>query len=207
VTTDSLGDAGFSVSLPPVRHGHQVTATATNDAPAPTCGNGTCEPTVGEDCLTCAADCAGVQSGNPGNQYCCGEGPGEANNPVPCSDARCTAGGFQCATPDGTSEFSVCFEATCATLQAFGQTVTAPDRDTLSWSVPANVHYVSGPLSGVAGYTTSGGGALPAATSVDISLDNPAPGAGLYYVVRDDGACDSWQTTLGSEPGRDASLP
>jgi hypothetical protein len=41
------------------------TAVACND-------NGVCEP--GEDCNSCAGDCAGVTSGNPANRYCCGNG-------------------------------------------------------------------------------------------------------------------------------------
>jgi hypothetical protein len=53
------------------------------------CGNNICELSAGEDCLSCPSDCNGVQSGNPGNQYCCGDG--EGNNPVDCSDPRCTA--------------------------------------------------------------------------------------------------------------------
>ena len=48
----------------------------------------------GEDCLSCPTDCNGVQSGNPGNQYCCGDGAG--TNPVDCSDSRCTASGYTC---------------------------------------------------------------------------------------------------------------
>jgi hypothetical protein len=58
------------------------------------CGNTICEPAAGEDCLSCAADCNGVQSGNPGSRYCCGDGDGDT--PVDCSDSRCTAGGNTC---------------------------------------------------------------------------------------------------------------
>lgn len=60
------------------------------------CGNGKCETADGEDCLTCEADCAGVQNGKPTNRYCCGTGGGE--NPVDCSDPRCTGGGLTCST-------------------------------------------------------------------------------------------------------------
>ena len=58
------------------------------------CGNNFCEGHAGENCLNCPADCNGVQSGNPGNQYCCGDGGG--NNPVWCEDPRCTSGGETC---------------------------------------------------------------------------------------------------------------
>lgn len=67
----------------------------------PSCGNGVCEPT--EDCLSCAADCNGKQGGRPADRFCCsGDGLGGGTNPVGCSDARCTAGSFQCSsTPAG----------------------------------------------------------------------------------------------------------
>jgi PKD repeat protein len=58
------------------------------------CGNGACEPVNGEDCLSCPADCNGVQGGNPANRYCCGDGAG--TNPVGCGDPRCTGGGNTC---------------------------------------------------------------------------------------------------------------
>jgi hypothetical protein len=41
------------------------------------CNNdGVCDP--GEDCLSCANDCAGVTGGKPANRYCCGNGVQEA---------------------------------------------------------------------------------------------------------------------------------
>jgi hypothetical protein len=58
------------------------------------CGNGICEAGNGEDCVSCAADCNGKQNGNPNGRFCCGDGDGQ--NPVPCSDPRCTSGGLQC---------------------------------------------------------------------------------------------------------------
>ena len=65
------------------------------DPVLPGCGNGFCEPGLGEDCLSCAADCRGRQNGKPSNRFCCGDGDGQ--NPVDCSDARCTSGGFECS--------------------------------------------------------------------------------------------------------------
>ena len=73
--------------------------------PGAVCGNGVCEAGDGEDCLSCAADCAGAQKGRPGNRYCCGDGDGQ--NPVPCSDARCTGGALSC-TEIPVSPFTFC---------------------------------------------------------------------------------------------------
>ncbi len=38
----------------------------------PVCGDSLCAP--GEDCNSCAADCAGVTMGKPSKRYCCGNG-------------------------------------------------------------------------------------------------------------------------------------
>jgi hypothetical protein len=89
---------------------------------------------------------------------------------------------------------------------AFGQTITAQDTNTLIWTTPADVRWRKGNLAGLSGYVTAGAGSLYAATSLDISADSPGSGAGMYYVVRELG-CGSWQTELGTEPGRDADLP
>jgi len=51
------------------------------------CGNGICEAGNGEDCVSCPADCNGVQTGKPSGRYCCGDGDGV--NPVGCGDGRC----------------------------------------------------------------------------------------------------------------------
>jgi len=68
------------------------------------CGNGLCEIGDGEDCLSCATDCAGKQKGGARNQFCCGNGGG--TNPIlRCGydtdgftllDDRCTTEGFFC---------------------------------------------------------------------------------------------------------------
>ena len=54
------------------------------DPVLPGCGNGICEPGLGEDCLSCAQDCRGKQNGNPSNRYCCGDGAGQ--NTILCSE-------------------------------------------------------------------------------------------------------------------------
>ncbi len=58
------------------------------------CGNHICELSGGEDCLSCPQDCNGVQTGKPSDRFCCGDGDGE--NPVDCSDSRCTGDGNTC---------------------------------------------------------------------------------------------------------------
>jgi len=78
-----------------------------------TCGNGVCEAGAGEDCLSCAVDCNGVQTGKPSNRFCCGDGDGQ--NPIGCSDARCTAGGASC-TEDPLAP-SCCGDATCEGIE------------------------------------------------------------------------------------------
>jgi putative metal-binding protein len=52
------------------------------------CGNGICEAGNGENCVTCPADCAGRQSGNPSARYCCGFG---GTKPIGCDATRCGA--------------------------------------------------------------------------------------------------------------------
>jgi subtilisin family serine protease len=62
--------------------------------PGAACGNGICEAGDGEDCVSCPADCNGVQTGKPSGRFCCGDGDG--SNPLPCSDSVCSTGGWQC---------------------------------------------------------------------------------------------------------------
>jgi hypothetical protein len=88
----------------------------------------------------------------------------------------------------------------------FPETVTAPDGDTLAWTTAKNVRWCTGDLDGLSSYTTTGAGSVNDATSLDISADSPAPGAGVYYMVREQG-CGSYQTQPGGEPGRDVRLP
>jgi hypothetical protein len=73
--------------------------------PAGFCGNGTCEPSLGEDCFSCAADCRGKQNGKPSNRYCCGADTG-------CSDSRCSTGtDWLCS--DTPSAGSCCGDGEC----------------------------------------------------------------------------------------------
>ena len=45
------------------------------------CGNGLCEAGDNENCVTCPADCAGKQTGSASKQFCCGFDDGEVTNP------------------------------------------------------------------------------------------------------------------------------
>ena len=61
------------------------------------CGNGLCEAGDGENCVTCAQDCAGKQKGSASKQFCCGFNDGQVNNPIGCgvdlADNRCIDSG------------------------------------------------------------------------------------------------------------------
>jgi titin len=107
---------------------------------------------------------------------------------------------------DSTSEFSACIAAVCSNLVVFGDTLTAQDKDTLVWATAQDVRFSRGDLVDVSSYVTTDDGVLRGADSLDISGDGPAPGEGLYYLVKPLG-CGSWQTAAGAEPGRDGGLP
>ena len=77
----------------------------------PSCGNGVCEASDGEDCLNCALDCDGIQQGNPSNKFCCGSADSGAENPVSCDDARCTDGGVDCI--DVPAIVTCCGDSAC----------------------------------------------------------------------------------------------
>lgn len=77
------------------------------------CGNGLCEAGNGEDCLSCPEDCNGKQNGNPSNRFCCGDGDGQ--NPAPCTDSRCSTGGFSCTDVPVTP--SCCGDGTCEGIE------------------------------------------------------------------------------------------
>ena len=91
----------------------------------------------------------------------------------------------------------------------FPETMMSPGSDTMSWGIAMDVRWRKGDLAnlrGPAGYLAGDAGSLRIATSLDISGDHPSAGEGMYYLVREQG-CGSWQTSLGSEPNRDADLP
>jgi hypothetical protein len=75
---------------------------------SPSCGNGVCETAAGEDCLSCALDCRGKQSGNPRNRFCCGLD-------TPCSDGQCTADSYQCSASSPGQ--TCCGDGICSGLE------------------------------------------------------------------------------------------
>ncbi len=77
------------------------------------CGNGVCDAADGEDCLNCAADCRGKQNGKPSSRYCCGAGGGQG--PLPCSDATCTQGEWECTDVPATP--SCCGDLVCEGIE------------------------------------------------------------------------------------------
>ncbi len=70
------------------------------------CGNGVCEISGRESCITCPQDCNGSQSGNPNNQYCCGNGVG--TNAIGCGDLRCSDAGVACTNRTNEALAGVC---------------------------------------------------------------------------------------------------
>ena len=92
--------------------------------PPPTgavCGNGICEAGDGEDCVSCAADCNGVQSGKKSRRFCCGDGDG--HGPLACGASQCSSGGWSC-TDTPASGPSCCGDAVC---QVDEDPFTCPD--------------------------------------------------------------------------------
>jgi hypothetical protein len=93
------------------------------------CGNGLCEAGDGENCLTCPADCAGKQKGSAANQFCCGA-PGGTNN-IGCgtdvSDARCLDAGANLFCRAAPRVRACCGDALCEGAETIAS--CAPDCD------------------------------------------------------------------------------
>lgn len=87
-----------------------------------------------------------------------------------------------------------------------GQTIVAATAERFAWPVPADVMWVRGPLEAVSAYAVDVV-ETAAATARLSAPDDPPAGQGFYYLVRPSCAVGSWQTSLGAEPERDATLP
>jgi hypothetical protein len=84
--------------------------------------------------------------------------------------------------------------------------ILAADKLTLVWDHDEDIEYVNGPLDAVGTYEILDLGKHSMTMSLAMSGD-PAPNEGSYYLVKLPTPCGSWQTTLGAEPQRDATLP
>jgi hypothetical protein len=91
----------------------------------------------------------------------------------------------------------------------FGQTVTANSKVVFRWPSAVSYRAVRGSFS----TSTSIGAYVVNATFLGTGISftdsvAPAAGTGLWYLVKPGGCTQtSWQSALGSEPGRDASIP
>jgi hypothetical protein len=90
---------------------------------------------------------------------------------------------------------------------SFGRTVRADSRDLLIWPDATDADFVKGELALVMVYDVIATGTLVAATGMDIADDVSGPGQGMYYLFKLPGACGAWQSSPGTEPGRDLALP
>jgi hypothetical protein len=117
------------------------------------------------------------------------------------------ADALSCRDADGICVTHDCDDGTpSAGSTVFPDVLTAPSDEALVWSTAMDVRWRKGDLTGLDNYTMDEAGSLYGAASLDISMDSPVSGSGMYYMVRQQG-CGSWQTSLGAEPGRDAQLP
>jgi spore coat protein A len=93
------------------------------------CGNGLCEAGDGENCLTCPADCAGKQKGSAQNQFCCGAAGGTNN--IGCgtdvSDTRCINSSDNLFCREAPRVRACCGDALCEGAETIAS--CAPDCD------------------------------------------------------------------------------
>jgi hypothetical protein len=89
---------------------------------------------------------------------------------------------------------------------AFEQTVVASDTATFTWPEPADVMVLRGGLAGISAYPVDWTDTLAGAEQL-VDGQTPAGGSGWYYLLRPSCPAGSWQSEVGAEPGRDATLP
>ena len=80
----------------------------------------------------------------------------------------------------------------CVGLNPFGQTLLAPDKNSLVWGLPADVDFVTGDLAAISSYGTLASGSLVSATSLPLPVV-PA-GTGIYVVARTDCPGATWSS-------------
>jgi hypothetical protein len=96
----------------------------------PSCGNGTCEPSQGESCSNCPADCGGCACTSCTNNASCPSGQDcvlrDCDGLLSCSDA---SNANACATIDGQSCPAVSFYGACVNATDCGSANTCiPDK-------------------------------------------------------------------------------
>lgn len=74
--------------------------------------NGVCNP--GEDCISCAADCAQVSGAQCGNKLCeIGDGENFDNCPEDCAGKAKGGGAFACGDPNQDPRYVDCSDPRC----------------------------------------------------------------------------------------------
>jgi uncharacterized repeat protein (TIGR01451 family) len=139
------------------------------------------------------------------NVEVCGDGNCEGMEPTTCPDDCIDSDNDSWVNSvDNCPEFANPSQGPAV----FGHTILATSDDTFSWTDPADAEYVRGDLSAVSSYATNAGGSLVDATTL-MDTATPPVGAGFYYLLKPGGSCTvpSWQTIVGTEPGRDTELP
>ena len=97
--------------------------------------------------------------------------------------------------------------ADCQGGPVFPENILLLDRNNLAWSTPADIAFVKGNIANLPTYRAWVRGVQTQATSLDASNDQPAPGEGVFYLVKLSGPpCGSWQTAPGAEPSRDVLI-
>ena len=157
---------------------------------------------VGDSCDNCPAD------PNADQQDVDGDGHGDACDNCPAlfnanqADADADGVGDLCDNcPDGPNPGQG--------PAPFGQTLVFTSNDVFRWSIPVETGIVKGNLSSVGTYGFDVFVEFPAATAIQ-TVSEPALGEAFYFLVRlRDTICaaPSWQSLVGTEPGRDTALP
>ncbi|MDP3938970.1 MAG: hypothetical protein Q8R92_12670 [Deltaproteobacteria bacterium] len=177
-----------------------------------TCGNLICEAGDGEDCVSCAMDCNGKQTGSTGSRFCCGDGGGQY--PVPCTDTRCSTMGYQCTTVPSTPY--CCGDLACEGAETqLSCTIDCGAPPTENWTFYGSAEggTVDFTISGVMLQivTTPGMTAAQVAAAVAAVINGDATLSSLYISAWTNGPTMTTTGTIDAyavnDPGLNHSLP